>query len=247
MKRKVCIDAQNVGHENGMISGLRIEDAFNAMEKYGFEAHAILPSHLITGENGRKRTIVKHPEIIKKLVSEKRLSLVSNNDDEAIITTAYDNDGFILTNDRYRDHKDKKWCTPRIKKIFEYNLITFDFIEEKFTIPLSERKRLNIRSENSLIPHISIPDFKAHATNGGVPKDIPFDALPEQVRIIPELISQNSGEITLAALGSQLKNATGCKLKDLFGNAKHATRFLESRGYPIRHDKSNTYVKGVAA
>ncbi len=246
--KPVYMDAQNVGHEDEKtISGLRIKAALDAMEKRGFETHAILPSYLITGKNKKKIVTVKHLEIIEKLIRKKRLSLVSNNDDKAIITIAYDNDAFILTNDRYNDHKKEEWWTPEIDKWMKSKLIPFDFIGEEFSIPLNVRHRLNINLEDSPIPQISIPDFKAHATNGGVPHDIPFDALPEQVRIIPELIPQNPGEITIAALGSQLKNATGCKLKDLFGNAKHASRFLESRGYLIRHNEGNTYVKGVAA
>lgn len=246
-KQKVYIDSQNVGHENKeTISGLRIEAALNAMEKYGYEVHGVLPSYLITG-NKQKRKIVKHTEIIKKLIRENRLSLVSNDDDEAIITMAYDNNGFILTNDRYKDHKDKQWCTPEINKLIKSKLITFDFIEEKFTIPLSERKRLNIQLNDSPTSPMTVPDFKKHAINGGISSKIPLEVLPEPVQKIKKLISQSPGEITIATLGSQLKNATGCKLKDLFGNAKHASRFLESRGYLIRHNEGNTYVKGVAA
>jgi hypothetical protein len=247
MKQKVYMDAQNVGHiDEKTISGLRIEAALDTMEKDGFETHAILPSHLITGKKNKRKTI-KNQDIIEKLIREKRLSLVSNEDDEAIISAAHSYHGFILTNDRYNDHKDKEWCTPEIKKLIKSKLITFDFIEEKFTLPLSERKHLNIQENDSPTPPMTVPDFKKRATNGGISSKIPFEALPEPIQKIPELISQNSGEMTLAALGSQLKNATGCKLKDLFGNAKHATRFLGSRGYPIRHDKGNTYVKGVVA
>lgn len=247
MKLKIYVDAQNIGHiDEKTIDGLRIEAALDAMEKYGFEAHAILPMYLIRGKKNKRKTI-KNQDIIEKLISEKRLSLVSNEDDEAIITTAYDNDAFILTNDRYNDHKGKKWCTPEINKWMKSKLITFDFIEEKFTIPLSERIRLNIQVNDSPAPLMTVPDFKIRATNGGVPSKIPFEALPEPVQKISELISQNPDEITLAALGSQLKTATGCKLNDLFGNAKHAARFLESRGYSTIQNEGNTYVKGATA
>ena len=247
MKQKIIIDAQNVGHiDDKIISGLRIEAALDAMEQYDFKSHAILPSYLITGKKNINKTIINQ-DIIEKLIREKRLSLVSNDDDEAIITNAYDNEAFILTNDRYKDHKCKKWCTQKIKKFLESKLITFDFVEEKFTISLSMRKHLNIQSKDSSISQIPIPDFKAHATNGGVSSKIPLEALPKPVQKIPELISKNSGELTLAALGSQLKTATGCKLNDLFGNAKHAARFLESRGYSTTQNEGNTYVTGATA
>lgn len=245
MRSKVYIDAQNVGHENeDTISGLRIEAALDAMEKYGYEVHAVLPSYLITGKKQIRKNI-KNQDIIEKLIREKQLSLVSNDDDEVIITAAYDNDAFILTNDRYNDHKDQKWWTAEIGKWIKFKLITFDFIEETFTIPLSERKRLNIKSEDSPIPQMSIPDFKAHATNGGISSKIPFEALPVPVQKIPELIPQNPGKITFAELGSHLKSTTGCKLNDLFGKAKHAARFLESRGYSTIQNEGNTYVKGA--
>ena len=244
MVSKVYIDAQNVGHENeDMINGLRIKASLDIMEEYGFEAHAVLPGHLITGEK-QNRKIVKHKEILKKLVREKRLSLVSNNDDVAIITAAFDNDAFILTNDRYNDHKDKKWCTPEISKWMKSKLITFDFIESKIVIPMSERIRRNTHLNKSPTPPMSLPDFKAYATNGGVPKDTPFDALPEPVQRMSELISKNRSEMTLAALGSQLKSKTDLGLKDLFGKAKHAARFLKSRGYQVRSSKSD-FVVGV--
>lgn len=234
MKHKVYIDAQNIGHiDDKTISGLRIEAAFDAMEKYGFKAHAILPSHLITGKKNKNKTI-KNQNIVEKLIREKRLSLVSNYDDEVIITIAFDNNGFILTNDRYDDHKSEKWCTPEINKWIKSKLITFDFIEEKFIIPLGKRNRLNIHLNNSTTPPMSLSEFKAYAINGGVPKNTPLDALPEPVQRMSKLTSKNRSEITLATLGSQLKSKTDLGLKDLFGKAKHAARFLKSRGYLVR-------------
>ena len=247
MELKVYIDAQNIGHENDKtISGLRIEAALGEMEKYGFKSHAILPSYLITGKQNNSK-IIKNPNIIKKLIDEKRLSLVSNNDDEAIITTAYDDDAFILTNDRYSDHKTKKWCTPEINKWMKSKLITFDFIEEKFIISLSERKRLNIQSKHPSISQIAIPDFKTHVTNGGFSSDTSSEVFPTPVQKMLKLLQGKSNEIRLDAFGSQLKSKIGYKLNDLFGNAKHATKFLESRGYSVRQDNGNTYVRGAAA
>ena len=246
-KQKVYIDAQNVGHENEeMISGLRIEAALNAMQKYGYEVHAVLPSYLITGKK-QIRKIIKNQDIIKKLISEKRLSLVSNDDDEAIITTAYDNNGFILTNDRYEDHKSKNWCTPEINKWIKSKLITFDFVEEKFTIPLSERERQNIKSEDSSISQMSISEFKAHVTNGGFSSDTSSEVFPAPVQKMLKLIQDKSDEIRLDAFGSQLKNVIGYTLNDLFGKRKHAARFLESRGYSTTNNEGNLYVKGVAS
>ena len=247
MKQKMIIDTQNVGHvDDKTIIGLRIEAAFDWMEQYDFKAHAILPSYLITGKKNIDKTI-QNQNIIEKLIREKRLSLVSNDDDEAIITTAYDNDAFILTNDRYKDHKCEKWCTPEIKKFLESKLITFDFIEEKFTIPMSARKRLNIQSKDSSISQMSIPDFKAQVISGVFSSDTSSEEFPAPVLKMLKLIQEKSDEIRLDAFGSQLKSKIGYKLNDLFGNAKHATRFLESRGYSIRHEKNSIYVTGATA
>ena len=242
-KQKVYIDAQNVGHENEeTISGLRIEAALNAMQKYGYEVHAVLPSYLITGKK-QIRKIIKNQNVIKKLISEKQLSLVSNDDDEAIITTAYDNNGFILTNDRYEDHKGKNWCTPEINKWIKSKLITFDFVEEKFTIPLSERERRNIQSKDPSTSQMSIYDFKAHIKSDDLSSDTQSEMFPVPVLKMFNLIQEKPDEIRLDAFGSQLKSEIGYTLNSLFGNIKHAARFLESMGYPIRCDKDHFYVK----
>lgn len=247
MELEVCIDTQNIGHiDDKTISGLRIEAAFDAMEKYGYEAHAIFPSHLITGKKQKKK-IIKNQDIIEKLISEKLISLVSNNDDKAIITNAYDNNRFILTNDRYENHKCENWCTPEIKKFLESKLIPFDFIEGKLSIPLDVRYRLNMQSKDPSISHMSIPDFKAHATNGGFSSDTSSEVFPAPVQKMLKLIQEKSDEIRLDAFGSQLKSVIGYTLNDLFGNIKHAARFLESLGYPIRYDKYHFYVRRIGA
>ena len=242
------IDGANIGHEDEEnISGLRIKEALCMVEKYGFEAHVIFPSYLINRQNENKKKKVKHPEIIDVLKNEGRLSLVSNDDDEAIITIASDNDAFILTNDRYKNHKEKSWWNPKNDKLIKSNLITFDFIEGKISISQSERHRLNIHLNDLSQPQMSLSDFKKHATNGGVPLKTHLETLPKAVQIIPELIQQNQKEISLAALGSKLKNRTNYGLNELFGNSKNAAKFLKSRGYPIRHNKGVIYVKAVAA
>ena len=248
LRPKVYIDGANIGHEDEEnISGLRIKEALCMMEKYGFKAHVIFPSYLINGQNKNKKKKVKHPEIIDELKNEGRLSLVSNDDDEAIITIASDTDSFILTNDRYKDHKEKSWWNPKNDKLIKSNLITFDFIEDKISISQSERHRLNIYLNDLSQSQMSLSNFKKHATNGGVPLKARLETLPKTVQIIPELIPQNPNEISLAALGSELKNRTDHGLKDLFGNSNNAAKFLKSRGYPIRRNKGDIYVKAATA
>lgn len=240
MIKKVYIDGANIVHvDRKTTCALRLETAYNELIKHEFDPHILLPNYM------RKK--IDDPEIVKKLERKGQLSFISNGGDEAIITSGYNNNGFTLTNDRYNNHKNEAWCTPDIKKFIESKLIPFDFIEGMLSISLNVLHRLNNQLNDSPAPLMSVSDFKSHATNGGVSPDISFEVFPEPVQEMLKLIQENSGEITLAALGSQLKNATGYKPNDLFGNAKHASRFLKSRGYPIRHDEGNTYVKEVAA
>lgn len=233
------IDGANVAHkDNKTVYASRIEIALNEMQKLGFEPHALLPSYM-------EQKMIDFDDL-KKLISEERLSLISNNDDEALITIAYEKDAFILTNDRFKDHKDKDWWSPKIEDWIKSKLITYDFIEGDFSIPMSVRNRLLKYLRNLPIPQLSVLEFKKHATNGGIPSDIPFEAFPGPVQKMLKLIQETPDATTLAVLGSQLKNTTGYGPNDLFGNSRYTARFLISRGFSVRYDKNNLYVKGAA-
>ena len=240
MNKIVYIDGANVIHVNNKtIRASRLETACDGMQKYGLKAHILLPNYILKK--------VDSPEIINKMTGEGKLSLISNNNDDVLITIAYEKDAFILTNDRFEDHKKKEWWTPEIDEWSKTKLITFDFIKEDISIPLSIRQRLKIHLNDSPISPMSVSDFKGHATNGGVPSSKSFESLPNPVQTILELISQNPNEMTLAALGTRLKDMTDYRLNDIFGKAKHAARFLKSRGYEVRQDKGDFYVKRVIA
>ena len=236
----VYMDGANIIHVNKKtISISRLETAYDEMQKYGLKAHILLPNYMLKK--------VDNPEIVNKMISEGRLSLISNNDDEALITIAYEKNAFILTNDRFEDHKKKKWWTPEMDEWSKIKLIPFEFIKEDFLIPLGVQHRLKIHLNDSLISPMSVSDFKERATNGGVSLSKSFESLPNPVQTMLELISQNSNEMTLAALGTHLKTKTDYRLNDIFGKAKHAARFLKSRGYEVRQDKGDFYVKRVIA
>lgn len=236
----VYMDGANIIHvDKKTIRTSRLEIASDEIQKYGLKAHILLPNYMLKK--------VDNPEIVKKMISEGRLSLISNNDDEALITRAYEKNAFILTNDRFEDHKKKKWWTPEMDEWSKTKLITFDFIEDDFLIPLSVRHHLKIKLNDSPTSPMSVSDFKGHATNGGVSLSKSFESFPKPVQTMLELISQNSNEMTLAALGTHLKTKTDYRLNDLFGKAKHAARFLKSRGYNVRQDKGDFYVKRVIA
>ncbi|MCK4799306.1 MAG: hypothetical protein KAT05_18175 [Spirochaetes bacterium] len=232
MTNKVYIDGANIAHEDSKtIICSRIETALNEMEKLGLDPHALLPNYIIKK--------IKSPEIVEKLKNERRLSLISNDDDEALITVAYEEDAFILTNDRFKNHKNKEWWSPELDKWMEAKHIPYEFIKGNILISKSEKYKLDTYLNNL---QMSLSEFKNKATNGGVSKGTPTESFPEPVQQMLNLIERIHDEITLAALGSELKNLTGCKLNDIFGNSKYAARFLESRGIKVRNDNNNFYV-----
>ncbi|MDW7727338.1 MAG: hypothetical protein SCH70_09595 [Candidatus Methanoperedens sp.] len=235
MTNKVYIDGANVAHEDGeTIICSRIEIAINEMEKIGLIPHALLPNYMLKK--------ILDPEIVEKLKNDKKLSLISNDDDEALITVAYKKNAFFLTNDRFKDHKKKEWWSPKLDKWIESMRIPYEFIEGNFSIPMSVKYKLDNHLKNSKKSQMSLSEFKMKATNGGISLDTPTERFPDSIQQMLNFILKKPDEITIAELGSKLKNKTGCKIKDLFGNSKNASRFLKSQGFKVRCDNNNFYV-----
>ena len=238
LRPKLYIDGANVAHkDNETILASRIEIALNGLKKYGFESHALLPDYQIKK--------MGDSEIVEKLVKEGQLTLITNYDDVVLITRAYDTNAYILTNDRFRDHKNKDWWTPEIDLLISNRMIQYEIIEEELSIPLDVRPKIEKYSNECSMHQLSVPEFKKHATNGGVSPDILLIELPEPVQVAINLIPDK--EITYSDWGSIVKNETGYRLNDLFGHSKHASRFLKSRKYPVKNANNNIYVKAVAA
>ena len=237
MKTKVYIDGANVAHKNKKtIRMSRIEKMVHDLQKVGAEPEVLLQKY--------KYDELDDKDAADKLIKEGLMTIVKHDDDIMLITCAYETNSFLVTNDKYGKERKQPWWTPKIEAWASDKIIRYESISEDVFIPLDVQHRLSSYFKEH---EMSIPDFKAHATNGGISSKIPFEALPAPVQKIPELIAKTSSEITIAALGSHLMNATGCKLNDLFGKTKHTTRFLESRGYSIRHEKDSIYVKGATA
>ena len=235
MTNKVYIDGANVAHEDGeTIICSRIETAINEMEKIGLVPHALLPNYVLKK--------ILDPEIVKKLKNDKKLSLISNDDDEALITVAYKKNAFFLTNDRFKDHKKKEWWSQDLNKWIESKRISYEFIEGNFTISICEENKVANQLKNYGMYQMSLSEFKKTATNGGVSADTPTERFPDSIQQMLNFILKKPDEITIAALGSKLKNKTGCKINDLFGNSKNASRFLKSQGFKVRSDNNNFYV-----
>ena len=134
----IYVDASNIAHENHeTISAVRIETAQNDLEKCGYESHALLTRY--------KLKKMKCPEIIEQLVKEERLTIIPNDEDESLIDLAIENDAFILTNDRFKDHKKEDWWSPEI----EERLIPYNFIKGHLSIIRSKRYRLDNHLKNS--------------------------------------------------------------------------------------------------
>lgn len=137
---QIFVDGANVAHENHeTISAARIETAQNDLKKYGYESHALIPKYKINK--------MKDQEIVKNLVNEGRLTIIAIDDDEALIDRAIENDAFILTNDRFRDHKKKDWWLPEIND----RLIPYDFINGHLSITVSKRHSLDRHLKNGEI------------------------------------------------------------------------------------------------
>ncbi|MCL7413137.1 MAG: hypothetical protein M8353_05920 [ANME-2 cluster archaeon] len=237
MKRKVYIDGANVAHENKKTIRIsRIEKMVHDLQKVGAEPEVLIQKY--------KCNQLDDKDAADKLIEEGLMTIVKHNDDIMLITCAYETDSFLVTNDKYVKERKQPWWTPGMEVWASDKIIRYESISGDIFIPLDVQHRLMLDFKEH---EMSIPDFKAHATNGGVSPNISLEEFPESVKEMLKLIQEKSDEITYAALGSQLKTATGYKPNDLFGNAKHAARFLESRGYSTTHNEGNTYVKGVAA
>lgn len=136
----IFLDGSNVAHENHeTISAARLETAQNDLEKSGYKSHALLAKYKIKN--------MKCPEIIEKLVKEERLTIIPNDEDETLIDLAIEKDAFILTNDRFKDHKKKDWWSPEI----EERLIPYNFVEGYLSIIRSKRHCLDNHLKNSPI------------------------------------------------------------------------------------------------
>ena len=235
MTNKVYVDGANIAHkDNKTIRVSRIETVIDELEKLGLMPHVLLSNYILKK--------IKNPEIVNKLVNEGRISLISNDDDEALITIAYKEYAFFLTNDRFNDHKKKAWWSPELSKWTESKRIPYEFIEGKFSIPIGKQHQLLNHLTKSEKTQMSLSEFKTKATNGGVSADTPTAIFPESVQHVLNFISKMSEEISLAALGSELKKMTGLKLNHLFGNSTHAARFFKTQGFQVRSDNYNIYV-----
>lgn len=235
MTNKVYVDGANIAHEDSKtISVSRVEDVIDELEKLGLIPHVLLSNYIIKK--------IKYQEIVNKLVNEGKISPISNDDDEALITVAYKKNAFFLTNDRFKNHKKKEWWSPELSKWIESKRIPYEFIEGKFSIPIGTQYQLSRYLKKSKKTQMSLSEFKTKATNGGISADTPTAIFPEPVQHVLNFVSKISEEISLAALGSELKNMTGLKLNNLFGKSTHAARFFKTQGFQVRSDDYNIYV-----
>ena len=137
---EIIIDGANVASINGTKkrSVRRIEIAIGQLDSKADCVKAVLPSHW----NKHKERILGDPTILDKLVRENKIEFVNKDEDFFMINYCVVNNTYLLTNDKLRNHRSKKWWTPKHEKWVQIHLLEYELINE--TLLLSEK------SENTL-------------------------------------------------------------------------------------------------
>lgn len=253
MSYDVIIDGANVAYStSNTIVAARIEEAINVFLKDGLEAHAVLPNYMYKGKNKNKK--ISDPEVVDRLLSANKLSLVSGDDDGMLISAAVKADALILSNDSFSDHKKKSWCTPEVISFIDKRKLSFSFVGKLFIIPLEDKCKIN-RYRNEKEMHISelkkeekledVSAFKNIVTKDPACSDIRIEDIPEPVRILEGMLQGNK-RYRLSDASSKLKEETGYSLNNLFGNSKNASKFLQNHGFQVLRDQNQYYVTGSA-
>jgi hypothetical protein len=245
MSFDIIIDGTNISHVTSTkIMAARIEEAINGLSMFGLEAHAIAPSYMYDGKNKKFIDL----EVVDRLISSGKLSLVNGNDDAILISLAYDVDSLILSNDSFSDHKSKNWCTSEVRKFIDKRRVTFSFIQDFFVIPLEDRCKI-AKYQDEKKGHnkvFDVPTFKEIVIKDPASFDIEIDNLPEPVNKLIQII-YDTKKHRLSDVSSRIKVETGYSINDLFGNTKRASQFLKKHGFKVSMEKNQFYVTGCAA
>ncbi|MCQ6963676.1 NYN domain-containing protein [Methanolobus chelungpuianus] len=249
MSFDVIIDGANISHVTSTkIVAARIEHAIDGLSTFGLEAHAILPQYMYNGKNKNKN--VTDVSVIDRLLSAKKISLVNVDDDNILISAAFDADSLILSNDSFSDHISKSWCTLELRDFIKDRRLSFCFVEDRFIIPLSDRCKINkyhiekkghILEQNTETKVVDIPNFKELVVKNPTCSSIPTEKLPEPVTKLLGIVS-DSKKHRLSDVSSKLKKEAGFSINDIFGNTKRASLFLEIRGFEITVKNDQCYV-----
>lgn len=248
MSFDVIIDGANISHITSTeIVAARIENAIDGLSKFGLEAHVIFPQYMYEGKSKNKK--LADTEVVDRLCSTGKLSLVNGDDDAILISAAYDANSFILSNDSFSDHKSKKWCTPEVINFIDNHRLTFSFVDNFFIVPLEDRCKIE-KYRNTKIKdgyeELDVPVFKARVSKDPNSYNTETHNLPKPVNRLLEILNDTKNH-RLSDVSSRLKNETGYSINDLFGKSKIAVQFLEICGFQVSKKKDQFYVTGCAA
>lgn len=147
----IVIDGSNVAHRHGSATSKKFSSAgiqitLDYYLKRGFDAIAFVPEYVTSykdvGDNRRLQkagvkgnTASKIPDDVQLLrdLSDQGLLITTppqDYDDSYIIQYAMNHGGFIVSNDRYRDHKRKE--SSEVRRWLKSHLISFTFISDEF-------------------------------------------------------------------------------------------------------------------
>lgn len=140
-RKRVVVDGSNVsryGSDDGAVSVDKLIRAYEALlGKYHLEEVYIIIGVGVQGTLNRDKKGQKDLDKLKNYFSNERskfliLAPSGQNDDEHIIQTALDQDMWILSNDRYRDHFSRD---PELQEQVEPLLLKYTFVGDGITIP----------------------------------------------------------------------------------------------------------------
>jgi hypothetical protein len=204
----VALDAANIGWAYGnasfSIKGVLI--AIDFFHKVGCTVRAFLPASFIkskpnNGEKGNSLMITDDIDALLNLVSLSQLTIVpsGDSDDAYFITFARENNGFVVSNDHFRDHIRSIKCKSIARSLevwLEDNRCGYTFVGDKFFINPSSR--LSFVYNNRLI-------YTQALNKKTLPNDDQSSILQSQSRISHEIVVTKGVDVGHTSLGSLLE------------------------------------------
>lgn len=142
------------GKRQPQIRPERLLSLINYIEENGGEVICLVKDG--TYHSGRKKSSIDNPRfgdwsIVEKLIKSGKIQIVNGNDDIYVILYALEIDAFIISRDKFRDHK-KSHQELDWKKIGQLKIEDYTFIKNKFVSPTTHsilnNKNAKMHSEN---------------------------------------------------------------------------------------------------
>lgn len=137
---EVIIDGANVASINGTgrRDPKRIETAIGQLDPKADCVIAVLPSYW-----SQRKAYVENPEALQSLIQEDKLQLIDRDDDYYMIKYCVENNAFLLTNDKLRDHRQKEGWTTKHEEWARTHLLDYEIVNGKLLLSKNSEKLLN--------------------------------------------------------------------------------------------------------